>query len=274
MGNRVVLTLLTVLALAAAGCGTVRARPAGLAAAVAATAARTSRVSVAVTTGAPGMRITFTGSGAFDYAHSRGWLRLGGAGFALEERLVPPRVYVKLPGGTLGANGKPWLAVTVDGPGSAASVPLMFPGPQADPADLLASLTGASGRKNLGQATIQGAQVTHYQVSVGTAQAVSLARPADRARLRAMLSALGVRAFPADVWVDRSGLVRRIRFKVAPGAASGPGRAGSATTETVTFYDFGVPVKVTAPPASQVATFSPGARFRTSSRLSRIGRGS
>jgi hypothetical protein len=58
MRDRVVLTALTALALAAAGCGTVQARPAGLAAAVATTTARTSRVSVAVTTGAPGMWIT------------------------------------------------------------------------------------------------------------------------------------------------------------------------------------------------------------------------
>ncbi len=271
MRHRIGLAAVALLAVIMTGCGSVRAtpaapaRPAGLAAAAAATAARTSRVSVSLTMGAPGMWVTLTGTGAFDYASSRGWLRLGGSGAALEERFLPPRMYVKLPGSMPGAHGKTWLAATLSGAGAGA-VPLMFPGPQADPATLLAALTGATGgRKDLGQTTIQGVPVTHYQVSIGVGQAVAKAPAAARARLRAVLGTLGVRAFPADVWVDRGGLVRRIEIKVAPAGAGGPGGRGAATTETVTFYGFGVPVTVTAPPAGQVISLPAlGAKFVSS----------
>lgn len=258
MRDRIVVTVLTVLAVTAAGCGTVMARtgPVSLAADAAATAATTSRVSMTVTTGAPGMWVTLTGTGAFDYAHARGWLRLGGPGFAVEERLIPPKLYVKLPGGPLGAHGKPWLAATMSGPGSGAAAPFLFAGPHAGPADLLTILSGAgSGMRKLGNATIKGVRVTHYRVTVDAAKAVSRARPAAQPRLRSLLSLVKAKSFPADVWVDSRGLVRRIRVRLD--LAGGGKPAGAVTTETVTFSDFGVPVQVSAPPAADVASMPP-----------------
>jgi hypothetical protein len=54
---------------------------------------------------------------------------------------------------------------------------------------------------------------------------------------------------PADVWIDSSGLVRQMVFKL-----SVKGAAGKATTlQTVefAFTGFGVPVNAVAPPDSQ-----------------------
>ena len=262
MQKRIALVIPAVLA-ALAGCGAVHGASPGIPAAAAATAATSSRVSMAVTTGTGGLAVTFSGAGAFDYARSRGWLRLGGAGFALEERFVAPRMYVKLPGGIPDTRGKLWLSAPVEGANATRTLPLMFPGPQATPADLLSLISAAAtSRKNLGTATIGGVRTTHYHLSVDLARAISRARPAAQGRLRGLSALLGTRAVPADVWVDGKGLVRRIQVKLAgpparPGQpAASAGGSGFAVTETVTYSDFGVPVRVTAPPAGQVVDIS------------------
>jgi hypothetical protein len=70
---------------------------------------------------------------------------------------------------------------------------------------------------------------------------------------------------PVEVWVDRQNLVRRVtlslRLPGAPdlqgpaGQPSNPGRSSAGRLVLVTdFYDFGVPVRVSAPPAAQVAS--------------------
>ena len=264
MQKRIALVVPAVLAAALAGCGSAHPAAASIPAAAAATAATSSRVSVAVTTGSPGMSLTFSGAGAFDYAHSRGWLRLGGAGFALEERFVPPRMYVKLPGGIPDTHGKLWLSAPVEGAGAGRNLPLMFPGPQASPADLLALVANASGSvHNLGiTTTINGVRVTQYQDSLDIARAISRARPAAQGRLRGLAALLGATRIPAGVWLDGKGLVRRIQVKLAvppvkPGQpTASPGGSGYSLAETVTYSDFGVPVQVTAPPAAQVVDIS------------------
>ena len=263
MQNRIALVIAAVLAAALAGCGSAHPAPASIPAAAAATAATSSRVSMAVTTGSPGMTVTFSGTGAFDYAHSRGWLRLGSAGFALEERFLTPRMYVKLPGGIPDTRGKLWLSAPVEGAGASRTLPLMFPGPQATPADLLSFVSSAATNvKNLGTATIGGIRTTRYQMTLDLAKAISRAQPAAQGRLRGLAALLGTSAIPADVWVDGKGLVRRIQVKLAvppakPGQpAASPGGSGFPATETVTYSDFGVPVQVTAPPAAQVVDIS------------------
>ncbi len=264
MHNRVALVIAAMLTAALAGCGSVHAAPASTPTATATTAATSSRVTMAVTAGSAGLSVTFSGTGAFDYARSRGWLRLGGAGFAIEERFVGPRVYVKLPGGIPDARGKLWLAAPVAGAGAARNLPLMFPGPQVTPADLLTLVSrGSASVHNLGvTTTIGGAQVTQYQATLDIARAISRTRPPAQGRLQNLAALLGAIHIPAEIWVDGNGLVRRIKVKLAvppvkPGEPTAvPGATGSSLTETVTYSDFGIPVRVTAPPAAQVADIS------------------
>ena len=64
---------------------------------------------------------------------------------------------------------------------------------------------------------------------------------------------LGATTIPADVWVDGDGLVRKIAFSFSiPKTRTGgmPG-GGQTITETIEFFDFGVNVDVTPPPASE-----------------------
>jgi hypothetical protein len=68
-----------------------------------------------------------------------------------------------------------------------------------------------------------------------------------------MATSLGMTQLPMDLYVDSDHHVRRISFSMdAPKSTTGQG----AMTMTEDFYDFGVPVTVTAPPADQVVDSS------------------
>jgi hypothetical protein len=200
----------------AAGCGTRVAQAGNVAGAAANTAGQSARVTVTTTTSAPGMSISITQVGVFDFAHSRGVLRTQSpARIATEELFVPPRVYVKLPGIGPGPlpRGKSWIAVGAtgsDGPGAA----LLGPFAGTDPANLLASLKAAAGSvTNLGSATIRGARVTHFRVSIDPEKAASQIPRWQRAGFREFARSLGTGSIPVEAgghWyvdLDRSSTV-------------------------------------------------------------------
>src|SRR5215831_10865186 len=100
MRARLCVVIMAAVAVLAAGCGTRQASAVALSAAVANTAATTSRVAVSTTMSSPGMTTTITATGEFDYAHPRGVLRMGGglAPGGVEVRYLLPRLYVKFAG--------------------------------------------------------------------------------------------------------------------------------------------------------------------------------
>ncbi len=255
--------------LAAAGCGAravtagpaPAARPvpaAGLAAAVTRTTAQTARIAVTTTMQMQGVTVSFTESGAFDFARSRGTLSMSSpVGFT--EVFVPPKVYVKVPAdaGVSLPKGKSWV---VAGPGDLAASALggALPAPpgagNGDPADLLASLTAISGSvKKEGTATIRGVPVTGYRVNINLAKAAARVPGWERASFTQFAQGLGAGTIPVDVWVDSHNLVRRMREALHLPDAPGT-QAGTTLTQSTDFYDFGVPVRVSAPPAAQVAS--------------------
>jgi hypothetical protein len=76
------------------------------------------------------------------------------------------------------------------------------------------------------------------------------------------------------VWVDGHNRVRREKLSLAMPTESGA-PAGTSLTVTTDYYDFGVPVRVSAPPASQVDTaasaFASGAAAASASGSSSSG---
>ena len=260
--------------LAAAGCGT-QAATAGhpatpspaatavLAAASTHTAAQTARIAATTTMQMQGMTVSFTESGAFDFAHSRGTLNMSSP-MAFTEVFLPPKVYIKMPaeGGASLPKGKSWIALGPGMPGDLAAsalgggLPGPFGGGSGNPADLLTSLTAISGSvKKQGTATIGGALTTHYRVNIDLAKAAAKLPAWEQASFKEFTQSLGARTIPVDVWVDRHNLVRRMREALPMPGIAGPPK-GTVLTQTTDFYDFGVPVRVSAPPAAQVASLS------------------
>jgi hypothetical protein len=172
----------------------------------------------------------------------------------MTEVFVPPTTYIKVPVGVTGdgaalPKGKTWVAVP-DGTLGAGSMLSLGDG-GGDPADLLAALTAmSSGVTKIGTATIRGVLVTGFALKVDPAKAVGIPS-ADQAAVKALATSFGAAEIPVDVWVDGQNLVRREKLTLPiPGGSGAP--AGASLTVTTDCYEFGVAVRVSVPPATQV----------------------
>lgn len=260
----------TLVALLAAGCGTThassgdRGTPGSLMAAARATSALSSRIAETMTIRIGGMSVSYSAAGEFDFTHARGTLTVR-APINLTMLFDPPKAYVKLPGGD-GATlpkGKTWVELNASELGGMGA---FGPGPLGanSPADLLTSLTAISGSvKKLGAGSARGVAVTEYQVGIDPKKAAQAAKlpAAQRASYRQFLGSLGAEAITAAVWVDGANLVRRVSLSLQLPASIATALPGGATKsariiETTDFYDFGVAVRVSAPPAAQVASMA------------------
>lgn len=200
------------------------------------------------------MSLTFTQTGDFDFAHSRGMIAMT-APLSMTELFLPPKVYVKVPadGSAALPHGKTWLVMDAGSAGPLDS-PFGEFGGGSDPTDMLASLTAIAGSERvLGATRVRGVPVTGYQVNIDPSKLAARAPAAERASLRQFAQSLGKSTVPVDVWVDNENEVRQVRLSPrTPGGTMIPGNP--RLTLTVDFYDFGVPVDVSAPPAAQVTS--------------------
>ena len=111
----------------------------------------------------------------------------------------------------------------------------------------------SSGVTRIGSATIRGVPVTGFALKVDPAKAGAKIHGADRAAVEALAKVFGAAEIPVDVWVDDHNLVRQERLTLPlPTGSGAPG--GTHLVLTTDFYDFGVRVRVSAPPSSLVET--------------------
>jgi len=102
---------------------------------------------------------------------------------------------------------------------------------------------------NLGTTAIRGVPVTGFRVYIDPAKAAGRVPRWERAGFLGFTSSLGPGAIPVDVGVDGQNLVRRVKLSLhLP--------AGARLVQATDFYDFGVPVRVSAPPAAQITSMS------------------
>jgi hypothetical protein len=202
------------------------------------------------------MSETYTETCEYDFAHSRGTISMQSP-LDVAEVFVPMTTYLKVTGlaGTGGGSaaselpkGKTWLAV----PDTTAEwLFVLTRGGAADPTGPLAALSTVSSRvRKLGPSVVRGVPVTCYALTINPAK-VAAVPGADRVEVQGMLNTAGDAAIPVDVWIDGQNLVRREKLTLAfPTALGAP--AGYKLTLTTDFYDFRVPVRVSAPPAALV----------------------
>lgn len=179
-------------------------------------------------------------------------------------RLFTPELYMQVPAGLHSQMppGKSWVAINLDQItksqlGASLS---QLSNSSTMPTQYLSYLQAVStnGVSREGSATIRGVHTTRYQAAIDLDRAGSRNGAASTAiqRLEAQLHQA---ALPIQVWLDDQGRVRQLKYSVpipaAPanaGSASSSGAGGGSLDATMDFYDFGVPVDVTAPPASQI----------------------
>jgi hypothetical protein len=164
---------------------------------------------------------------------------------------VPPDQRAAVPG------GKPWLKVDVamltgvsdEGLRSLAQIG------NVDPAQGLTLIKGMTRDvERIGTDTLRGAPTTHYRGTVD--RRALLERPATQLEphVREALQHIESDEFPTDVWVDRDGRLRKLRYEVAVRGRDGKGRA--KRTGSIEFFDFGTTARIAPPDEGQVFDFS------------------
>jgi hypothetical protein len=217
-------------------------------------------ISVAGQTSAEQVRIT--GEGAFDYAGRKGNLALqlplsgeGGPLTRIDSVIVGDVVYQHFPA-ELGANlptGKTWIKLDLKQLGDSN----VAQGQSSDPTQALRFLRGVSGEvTEVGKENIRGEETTHYKATLDLRKAAEESGK-DRASIDELIKQLGASTIPADIWIDEDGRMRRMRYEVDVKGAAAAQQGGQAKVAVgLELFEFGTEVKVTPPPADQVADAS------------------
>jgi hypothetical protein len=239
--------------------------PAVIAEAAARTAAaQTARVATQVRIAEPGVgQERFGGRGRFDFERRAGEMTLeliegeSDAGFGNAKAVfVDSSVYYQLPPGAL-AGGKRWIRLDLQNVADASGLDFgpLVQGSQADPTQYLLWLSALGpGITKIGEEDVRGVLTSRYRAAVDLNLLEQQAPPGKEAEWAAYVQALrdrlGLAFIPVEVWVDDDGLIRRFNHEYG---FSAEGTTAIVTTE---LFDFGVPVKVQAPPVDDVVTLT------------------
>lgn len=233
------------------------------------TDAGSSRMSWDMNLETAGESLAMSGEGVFDYRRMVGRIvfDLSALEPELEEMeiiFVGTVLYASGFGEEL-APGKSWMRIdTAKTPG----VSLGALGQIDSPASELQFLRAVSKEvEEKGEDEVRGVPTTHYRAMIDVRKlgevAGSEAPPKVRNQMRVEATTLfeeaGVDEAPIDVWLDGDGLPRKMTIELAFEAEGEKARAEI----TVEFFDFGVPVRVSHPPASETVdmpTFGEGWR--------------
>jgi hypothetical protein len=126
---------------------------------------------------------------------------------------------------------------------------------QSDPRDLLASLRAVtSDVEVVGTESLRGVETTHYRALIDPAELAARAPEGDREQTQSLIDEItsqsGVATIPVDVWIDATGLVRKLAMSVSAEEQDGD------VELAFEIWDYNEPVVIELPPADQVADAS------------------
>lgn len=210
-----------------------------------------------------GNALPMKGSGALDPQRRRGRLVFDsagalGSGGKIEQIFEGDVIYMRTPAAAqqLGAK-KPWLRVDVKQAGQALGIDPSRLGQLGgnDPRQMLDQIRSVSGDvEKLGTEKVRGADTTKYRADVDIRRYPDRLPPAQREQARVAVEKLveqtGSATYPMTLWIGDDDLVRRVRIEYD---FELPGQEEKASfSMTMEFFDFGVPVDVSPPPAKDV----------------------
>ena len=221
--------------------------------------AGSSKIAMTISLGeaaaAQGMPATIEAEGAFDYESRTGLITMGlpfqsgQPPVDVEMRLLENVMYMKFPEEMRAAfAGKTWVKIDLEEASKAAGADLgaLSSASAADPTQSLAQLRGVSDDvTEVGEEELRGTKTTHYKLTINVDKAIEETPEAQREMLRSTLEKLGVESFPAEVWIDDDGRLRKMIQQV-------PIEQGGTTGITFELFDFGTEVDVEAPAEADV----------------------
>jgi hypothetical protein len=149
--------------------------------------------------------------------------------------------------------GKSWVSLDLSGlskaAGSGGALDL-----GGNPAAMLRLLSKQGNNvDSIGSSQIDGATVNGYKVSFDSAAMERQLQSADvPSWMRGAMSQVNLQDATETVFIDTSGHLRRTTTHVV---VNGPSGKSSTVDETLDLSEYGVPVSISAPPASQVVDF-------------------
>jgi hypothetical protein len=127
-----------------------------------------------------------------------------------------------------------------------------------DPRDVLEALRGLSGDiETLGTEELRGVETTHYRVLLdpgALAKRATAGNPDATSLLGQLTAQDDIADVPLDVWIDGNGLVRKLSLALEA-ADQSSGQSGGVSL-AFELWDYGEPVEIDVPPASQVVDAS------------------
>jgi hypothetical protein len=161
-----------------------------------------------------------------------------------------PIMYLKLGFlSTMIPGGKPWVKLDLAKAGKAAGIDLsqLMGGASQNPADSLALLRSEGDFTEVGTETLGGVETTHYNGTIDLTKAAA-ARGVSADVIKRLEGVGAPSVFPADVWVDKSGYVRRFETSYDQTIDGSP----MSMKMRMDLSDYGTSVDVSPPPAADV----------------------
>jgi hypothetical protein len=164
-----------------------------------------------------------------------------------------PAIADQLPAGTS------WVKTNTRHPRGSVDLDQFHQLTGSDPRNTLDLLRAVSGEvETVGAGTVHGVSTTHYRATIEPSDYAKFVLAGKRDQLGSLADQLvarsGIGAMPVDVWVDGSGLVRKLAISFAAKQPS----TTDVTEASMTFelYDLGEDVQIELPAASEVVDAS------------------
>ncbi len=173
------------------------------------TQATTSRVRMVSTITQNGQRYVLTMRGNFDFRAETGSLVVtlpGGVISRTEERFTASNLYFRLPADPTQPKRLIWVRV----PRAETKVRYLLRPPGNDPGYVLEQLPKARSVRLAGSEQLGGVPTEHYRGFLDFQTATADIDPSRREQVGQLQNAWPDQGAPVDVWVDESGIVRRV----------------------------------------------------------------
>jgi hypothetical protein len=195
--------------------------------------------------------VAFSGEGATDERGRVGTVKLNIKGKQLEEILLDPYIYVRVPGKTV--HGRHWVKVNQRLYSEAFGVRSPLGSETQSPREFLGLLRTAGHAKVVGNEALRGVPVTHYHAMVDFSRYAPTVAKTSRAEAESFAATMrkvtGSTTLPMDVWIDKHEHIRRLSMNMRLCAPEGTG----SVSIVVDYLGFGRPPAVAVPPAFDVA---------------------
>ena len=194
--------------------------------------------------GVMGQDVEMEADGVYDLAKRQMQMTMGILGMEMEAVMDGSTMFVKMP-----LLGEDWYKSEVD-LADAASSPLGA-GFQ-DPTQALKWLEAAGNDvEDLGEDEVRGDKARHFRTMLDLREAARQLDDEHREQVEAAIEQLGTAEMPVDLWVNEDGLPVKLEYAMSFEESGIAELDGAKMTFVMEYFDWGKPVRVDVPDASQ-----------------------